>query len=122
MSNEEALTADLVEAPSFDRRGAARYSCDGQPFWRLAGPCSADSSLAGVRDVSTTGIGLCSKERLKPGIVFVLTLQGRDQRLSRPLPVRVMHSTRQEDGDWLVGCQFVRRLTEQDLHALLGAE
>jgi hypothetical protein len=113
---------DLAEAALFDRRGAARHACDGQPFWRIAGEGLPETSVAGVRDVSATGIGLCVKQPLKPGTVFVLTLQADRQRLSRPLPVRVMHATPQADGGWLLGCQFVRRLSDPDLQALLGGE
>jgi hypothetical protein len=121
MSNDEALAPEPTELSLFDRRGADRYECGGQPFWRVVGAGTVDPSPGRVRDVSTTGIGLYVQQPLKPGTVFVLTLQ-TSHRLSRPLPVRVMHSTRQPDGDWLVGCQFVRRLSEQDLQALLREE
>jgi hypothetical protein len=121
MSNEEVLAPEPAEPSLFDRRGADRHACAAQPFWRVVGEGPFEASLGRIRDVSTTGIGLCVQEPLKPGTVFVLILQ-TPKRLSRPLPVRVMHATRQEDGDWLVGCQFVRRLSEQDLQALLAGE
>ena len=35
------------------------------------------------------------------------------------LPVRVMHATLQAEGDWHVGCRFVRPLSGRDLEALL---
>ena len=82
----------------------------------------ADSPIAGIRDVSTTGIGLRADQPLKPGTVLVIRLEKHDQKLSRPLPVRVMHATQQAEGDWLVGCQFVRPLSDKDLRELLGEE
>jgi hypothetical protein len=33
--------------------------------------------------------------------------------------VRVMHAT-QQPGGWLIGCAFVRRLSEEDLQTLLN--
>jgi hypothetical protein len=33
-----------------------------------------------------------------------------------------MHATPQPEGDWLVGCQFVRRLSEEDMQALLSTD
>ena len=105
-----------------DRRGAERYSCDLRPFWRIAGEAHADAPPAIVQDISATGIGLHVRQALKPGTVLVLTLQTRDHRLSRPLPVRVMHSTALADGEWLAGCRFIRPLSGQDFRALVGDE
>jgi hypothetical protein len=105
-----------------DRRAAERYPCNLQPFWRIVGEDQGDTHLASVRNVSTTGIGLCARQPLKAGTVLIITLRTPRHHLSRPLPVRVMHSTLQAAGDWLIGCQFVRRLSDQDLQALLREE
>jgi hypothetical protein len=121
--SDEPCAAPKPPGPSAlaaDRRGAERYSCALQPFWHIAGEEGADSLPAGVRNVSATGIGLLLDEPLKAGTVLVLSLQGSSRRLSRPLPVRVMHATAQPEGGWLVGCQFVRRLSGQDMAALLN--
>jgi hypothetical protein len=103
-----------------DRRRAERYPCGLQPFWRVEGQEQVESPPARVENISTTGIGLRVKEQIKAGTVLVIKLQSADHRLSRPLPARVMHATQQPEGDWLVGCQFVRRLGEEDMQALLG--
>src|SRR5262249_44077687 len=102
MTNEEPTAARSADsALEADRRGAERYPCNLQPFWRIVSEPPAAAPPARVRDVSATGIGLLLPQPLKPGAVLVLTLQTRDQQLSRPLPVRVMHATRQADGGWL---------------------
>ena len=123
MTTEAPLSQEPPEdaALQADRRGAERYACDLQPFWRVAGEGPLDAP-AGIHNVSATGIGLRVKQTLKPGTVLILTLQNRDHRLSRPLPVRVMHATALADGDWLAGCQFLRPLSGPDLRALLGEE
>jgi hypothetical protein len=122
MINEELFATDLTEADLFDRRSEFRRSGDAGRSWRLVGECPVDTSRATVHDFSATGIGLLVPAALPLGTTFVLTLQTAPQRLSPPLPVRVMHATRQADGNWLLGCQFVRRLTEQDLQGLLGGK
>src|SRR5260370_32977156 len=78
-----------------DRRAAQRHTCTLQPFWRVAGEEEADSLLAGVRDVSASGIGLLLAEPVKPGTALVINLQATPRRLSRPLPRRVRHATPQ---------------------------
>jgi hypothetical protein len=108
-------------AANADRRRAPRYGCTTlQPFWRVAGDEHGETLPAGVLNVSATGIGLFLEEPLKAGTVLVITLQAAPGRLSRPLPVRVMHATSQPGGGWLVGCQFVRTLSQQDMASLLG--
>jgi hypothetical protein len=123
MTNEESYFPESGVAATAceERRRAERYPCSLQPFWRVEGQEQAESPPARVENVSTSGIGLRVGEPLKVGIVLVLKLQTADRRLSRPLPARVMHSTRQPGGDWLVGCQFVRKLSDEDMHALLDA-
>ncbi len=124
MTHNEEPSREQSKAPLLqgDRRCAERYTCDLHPFWHLEGEGLAPTSQASVRDVSATGIGLRVAEPLKPGTVLVLKLQTPDRRLSRPLPVRVMRATPQADGGWLLGCQFVRALSSQDLRALLDRE
>jgi hypothetical protein len=75
--------------------------------------------VAQITDISATGIGLLLNSSIKPGTVLVITLQGANQKLSRPIPVRVMHATRQDEKTWRLGCSFIRKVSEDDLHALL---
>jgi hypothetical protein len=124
MNNDEILGPDplRITASLDERRGAVRYPCDLTPSWHFSDETEFTSSPAGVRDLSSTGIGLLMKAGIKPGRVLIIHLQSSQGCLSRPVPVRVMHATFQPDGDWLVGCQFLRRLSHQDMLELLGGE
>jgi PilZ domain len=122
MTNEAPLSperSDRATLPA-DRRDAERHACALQPFWHIAGASQVDATRATIRDVSATGIGLRIQQPIKPGTVLIITLQTLDQRFSRPLPVRVMHAAMQAEGDWLVGCRFVRVLSVHDLRELVG--
>jgi hypothetical protein len=107
-------------AAGLDRRGAERYPSDVQPSWRMLGGQTGESRVGKVHNISTTGISLMLKHWIKPGKVLVVRLQSREGNLSRPLPVRVMHATAQVDGDWLVGCMFVRTLSGEELQMLVS--
>lgn len=111
-----------ITASHPERRRAERYPCSLQPFWRVEGQEQADAPPAQIQNISATGIGLRIGQPLKAGTVLVIKLQSADRRLSRPLPARVMHATPQAEGDWLVGCQFVRKLSDEDMQAVLDAE
>ena len=60
MTIEAALSQEQPADPALqaDRRGAERYPCDLQPFWRIVGEDHADAPPASIQDVSATGIGL----------------------------------------------------------------
>jgi hypothetical protein len=105
-----------------ERRRAERFPCSLQPFWQVEGQEQVESPPTRIENISSTGIGLRVDDPLKPGVVLVIKLQSTDRRLSRPLPARVMHATPQPEGDWLVGCQFVRRLSDEDMQALLSTD
>jgi PilZ domain len=124
MTDEASLSAERSERPtqSDDRRDAERHPCNLQPIWRIEGTNQIDANTAAIRDISATGIGFRIQQSIKSGTVLILTLQSHDQRFRRPLPARVMHVTPQAEGDWLVGCRFVRALSAQELRILLGED
>jgi PilZ domain-containing protein len=105
-----------------ERRRAERFPSDQPSVCRIVSEGQEEGLQASVRDMSATGIGLLVNQPLKSGSVLILNLQTGRHRLARPLPVRVMHAAPAGEGNWLVGCQFVRRLSEPELNALLGEE
>lgn len=119
--NSLQLTGDGPVQAELDRRGAERYPCDLQPSWRVLGRQSGESWSGLIHDISMTGISLRVRCWMKPGTVLIVRLHGSSEKLSRPMPMRIMHSTAQPDGEWLVGGMFVRPLTDEDLrHVLHG--
>jgi hypothetical protein len=102
-----------------ERRGAERHLCDLQPSWRILGRPTGESWTGLVHDISATGLSLRMCHWMKPGTVLIVRLHGSTEKLSRPMPLRVMHATLQADGEWLVGGMFVRPLTDADLRHIL---
>src|SRR5262245_7294184 len=98
-----------------ERRGAQRYPCDLQPCWTESGSALGESADARVYNISATGISLDTPGQVRPGSVLVVKLLSPQSGLSRPLVVRVIHSTAQPNGRWLSGGAFVRRLSDKDL-------
>jgi hypothetical protein len=108
-------------ATGAERRQAERFSCDQHSFVSEWGGTDNETEAARVHNISTTGIALLTPNRLRPGRVIVIKLKAAGG-LSRPLLVRVIHSTQQSDGQWLTGGAFVRGLTEEELRDILTAE
>jgi hypothetical protein len=103
-----------------ERREAERFLPEPSSICRVVSDTQDEVARATVRDLSATGIGLLVRKPIKPGSVLILNLEVRECRLPRPLPVRVMHAAPADEGNWLVGCQFVRRLSEPELQILQG--
>lgn len=106
-------------APGIDRRASVRH------FARpdLTGTaCESRRNRpwkALIRDLSTTGIGLVLNQTFDAGTELAIELYSPDMVLSYTLLTRVAHSTRQGNGSWLIGCRFVRELSEEELRNLL---
>lgn len=116
---QESPPPELQVILEEDRRRAERYECDLHPLWSEWGTAKGDSSRVRVHNISATGLGLITPARIPPGRVIVVKLLSETHGLSRPLLVRIMHSTQQQDGNWLSGGTFVRRLDESYLAMLL---
>ncbi len=105
-----------------ERRRLERFAPDTNSAWKVASQCGTIAPWGSVRDLSAAGVGLLVAQPLKPGAVLVITLQHGTRKLARPLPVRVMHCSPAAEGGWLVGCQFVRKLSGPELQVLVGGE
>jgi hypothetical protein len=102
-----------------ERRASVRYACDLETSWRVYGTRTGDWWTVSVQDISVAGIGLISNFRLNSGTILVVKLQSTNQSFSRPLLARVSRATVQSDGKWVIGCSFVRKLSDDELQALL---
>ena len=116
--NDLQVTGGRTLQAELERRRAERYPCDLQPSWRVLGRPSGESWSGLVHDISMTGISLRVPCWMKPGTVLMVRMHGSTEKLSRPMPMRVMHATAQPDGEWVIGGMFVRPLTDEDLRHL----
>jgi PilZ domain len=111
-----AEEADPAPPPDFERRGATRHSAHVETQCMLIALVKSDPWLVLIRDVSTTGAGFEFPCPLPNGTFIVLELPRRSRRdPEKMLRAQVMSSREQEDGSYVIGCAFARRLTEEEL-------
>jgi hypothetical protein len=120
MSFEYTLTSDPLAGRRLptNRRASVRYQCgpatpgrvlvDGQEWQR-----------AWVLDLSLGGVGLLLNRPLETHSELIIVLKNDALKKVFELPARVCHAVRQMDGDWIVGCEFADKLTEEQLDELL---
>jgi hypothetical protein len=104
-----------------ERRAAERFASVREAS---CSPLSARNTAitVRVRDVSLNGIGLLSSRRFERCTLLLIEVQGEGESLPSLLVGRVVHITAQATGDWLIGCELVRGLSEEDVRALAGSE
>jgi hypothetical protein len=73
--------------------------------------------LGNVRDVSPAGIGLSMTRRFEPGVELIVELSVKGKETLH-LPVRVVHVTPDTKRRWIIGCEFIFELTEDERRTL----
>ncbi len=102
------------------RRVEPRYQCGlataGRVLNRTGG---SPPRRVWVLNLSASGAGLLCNEPLEADTHLILHVRSESKDRIYELPTRVVHSTMQVNGDWLVGCEFGDKLSAEDLDALL---
>lgn len=117
----EHIPASRIEpgepSANHERRRAVRFECNRRNSWRLFATTVCSSGEGTVNDISINGVSLSVNSALRPGMFLDLSLTSADgESFSQPMLVRVRRVTPQADGSWLVGCNFVKKLTKEELH------
>ena len=111
---------DVVPRGQWDqRRSAPRYHCGPATLGRLVVVRQRETHHGWVLNLSTHGAGVLLTQALAVETLLVLHVKSTDGQRRYELPGRVIHSTTQFSGDWLVGCVFADPLSADDLEALL---
>lgn len=120
MSDEElrSFGAERVRPGTQDGRAWVRFNCEGETQFFPVVAASHDDAKAKIFNISAGGIGLVSDNKLDRGTLLSLELMGATKSAARRTQARVVHVTDRSDGKFLLGCTFVRELTDADLEAL----
>jgi hypothetical protein len=101
-----------------ERRVSVRYQSS------LKGSCQTLSAHretsweAVIRDISPEGVGLLLSRRFEPGALLNIELTDSGDGQKRLLLARVVHATARPEGGWLIGCELISPLTNDEVQAL----
>jgi PilZ domain len=113
---EEAPAGGAATAASvvpFGRRQAVRHASEMTLLCHPATAAEGTHLPVRVRDVSVGGIGLLSQHFFEPGTL--LELERPDLRMLSC----VRHIRRQGAHAWILGCSFIRDLSEREVQVFL---
>lgn len=113
-------TEEPVIPPGAERRTAVRYYPSGSDtFTHMSAVVEGLSGTTRVRNISATGISLIVDQDLDPEAEVQLQLRNLSKLFSCRLPLRIVYMVERPSGEWIVGGAFARKLTDQEMKALL---
>lgn len=102
-----------------NHRATVRYQCAPAFVGRLLVAGDQEYQRGWLQDLSLGGLGILLRRALPVRVPVVIRLKSSTSDKTYDLPARVVHSTQLANGDYLVGCEFVQSLTNEDLDQLL---
>ncbi len=105
-------------AGSDDNRNWVRFACNVEASCQCVDHAESERWDARVVNLSANGIGLLLDRPVENGTLLSLDLRSPTTHSSHTILACVVHVT-SRPGEWNVGCNFIRELSESDLKALL---
>ena len=102
-----------------DQRTWVRFACAIKASYQAIAGADTSPRPAKVVNVSASGVGLVVGEPVENGTLLSVELQAADGTCTRTMLSCVVHVRAHAEGEWALGCNFIRSLSEEDLKALL---
>lgn len=114
-----AREAAILEA---NRREAIRYNINLETSVLLIAALEGDTTPIRVRNISSGGISLVLTRGVEPDTVLSIQLLNRPRMYFCKVDVKVTYVVEHPSGDWILGGAFARKLTNEELRALLAKD
>jgi hypothetical protein len=122
LSNEDLNCFGAQKLPpseNDDKRTWVRFSCEVHAAYRKVGDPINQAFPAQVLNISANGIGLAVTQSLAAGGLLNVDLLDKNGKVSRTMLACIVHTTVRAGGDFAIGCNFIRELSEDELQSLL---
>jgi c-di-GMP-binding flagellar brake protein YcgR len=115
----QTFGARRIKPAGPDQRTWQRFTTSLKASYQIITVAEPRPCPAQVLNVSATGIGLVVTQPVQVGTVLSLELHGNNDAARRTMLACVVHATERGTGEWALGCNFIRSLSEEDLHSLV---
>lgn len=119
--NEQQLStfgATRARPPVTDPRGWERFSCDTKAFFQRVNDPADPNRPARVLNIAVGGMALLVEEAVAVGELLSTELHDAEGQSVVTILACVVHTQTVRDGQ-ILGCNFIRELSDTDLKALL---
>lgn len=111
--------ADCAVPDRSDGRAWVRFPSKVEAFYHAVVAAEHAPGRARIVNISAGGVALQTQRDFERGTLLNLDLRSLDGQPLQPRLARVVHASRREEGDWVLGCTFVRELSDADVQSLL---
>jgi hypothetical protein len=118
-SDLQRFDVEALENAQAEQRSLIRYSCQATAVYEVVGGDSAASGCAAVTDLSIGGIGLAVEHSIALGTLLNLHLRDANGRPVVTMITSVVTARPASNGRWLLGCNFLGELSEEQLAQLV---
>ena len=114
------MTPKLAHSPAVqdESRDAQRHRCAVPTTCQPPSAWSKDPWPATIRDISTGGLSLTLNRRFERGSGLAIELPTEDGNAATVL-AKVVHVRTLPEGGWLLGCDFISELSEEEVRHIL---
>jgi len=98
-----------------EKRAAERFAVNPNSACVFASPVLDDFGPVKLVNLSLTGVGLISPEKLHDNLMMAIKLENATKKIAKTMLVRVVHVTAQPGGTFLIGGTFDTPLTYDEL-------
>ncbi len=116
----EIFGAERKRTDRWDQRTWERFPCSVRGTYQLLSDAEQKHWPAQVLNISSSGVGLLVEQPIEIGTLMSVELQGKSGPTPCTILACVVHVTPREGEGLAIGCNFIRELTEQEMHALLS--
>lgn len=102
-----------------NRRGSVRYQCAPATVGKVFSGPREEYQRIWVLDLSKGGAGILLGRPLVSGQEIFIQISSPSNNQKLEFGARVAHVTEKVTGEWIVGLEFLRPLTDDELDALL---
>jgi hypothetical protein len=108
--------------PKVERRAWVRWATAKRLVVRAASTEDEfDTGYLGrLRDICPGGLALRLRWFFAPGSLLIIELSDKVRRGTRSFLVQVAHVASEEKRLWIIGCEFIHPLHEEELQTLVG--
>ena len=118
IASRRGVPVKRLESRRIERRLEVRFPSRLKGACRAVGGDQDVSWMAQVKDISASGIGLLLPRRFERGTVLAVEWPQPKANRPRRLLLRVVRVQALSRGQWLVGCTFASRLSEDEVEDL----
>lgn len=111
--------AERVRPPAGDGRRWVRFPCNVETVCYTWVTAPGEQCAARILNISAGGIGLLLPCQFEGGTLLLFKVPGSPAQAPQSMLVRVVRCIEQDNGDWFLGCEFVEKLSDDEVRALL---